>query len=86
MLSDSWSCIMTQNGPGIVSDEIRLTLKAAACQLYAQKVERALIRSNHCGGIIQTEWKTATLGTRTGMVFKSQLEGDQGEYFVIRSS
>lgn len=79
---DSWSCLMVENGPGIIDDEIRSALKAAACNLHLQRVERMKISSDICGGIIQTKWDSYSVGGRSGILFRTQVERDEGDYFV----
>ena len=34
---DSWTCLSVERGPGMLSDEVRNLLKAAACDLYIKK-------------------------------------------------
>lgn len=79
---DSWSCLMVENGPGMIDDETRATLKAAACNLHLQSIDRMTISSDVCGGIIQTNWDKHSVGSRSGVLFRCQVEHDEGDFFV----
>ena len=79
---DSWSCLMVEKGPGIIDDDTRATLKAAACNLHLQRIDRMVITSDVCGGIIQTNWDSHTVGGRSGVLFRCQIERDAGDFFV----
>lgn len=82
MQTDSWTCLMVEKGPGIVSDEIRNALKIAACRLRLDKVTAARIVSNVCSGYIETDNSYHMVGTRGGILFKTQVSGDGGDYKV----
>lgn len=72
---DSWSCIMVEDGPGTISDEVRMALKMAACELYLDKLDRKLIDNEVCDGVIETAWKTKLVGTRSGVLFHAHIVG-----------
>ena len=40
------------------------------------------IVSEVCNGLIETEWHTKTIGARSGVLFKAQIDNVQGDYFV----
>ncbi len=73
---------MVKKGPGVIDDHIRAVLKAAACNLHLQRIDRMVITSDVCGGIIQTHWDTHAVGGRSGVLFKCQVERDGGDFFV----
>ena len=74
MAHDSWSCLMVQNGPGVIPDSIRTTLKAAACKLKLSGKDTTLIENDACSGIITTAWKTHSVGSISGVLFRSQFD------------
>lgn len=82
MYGDSWSCLMVEKGPGMIDDQTRATLKAAACNLHLKRIDRMVITSDVCGGIIQTNWDTHLVGERSGILFRCQVERDEGDFFV----
>ncbi len=73
---------MVQKGPGMITDDIRAALKMAACDLHLKKWDRMHIVSDICDGIIETSWDTHTVGTRSGVLFRTQIGSDKGEYMV----
>ncbi|OGG88759.1 hypothetical protein A2592_02715 [Candidatus Kaiserbacteria bacterium RIFOXYD1_FULL_42_15] len=73
---------MVEKGPGIIDDYTRATLKAAACNLHLQRIDRMVITSVVCGGIIQTNWDSHNVGGRSGILFSCQVERDEGDFFV----
>ncbi len=79
---DSWISVMVDKGPGMLDDRVKLSLKVAACELYLDGFDQKLISSDVCTGLIQTTWQTHMLGTRAGILFKSQIDNEAGEYFV----
>ena len=79
---DSWTCLMVEKGPGVLEDDVRDALKLAACELAYQKIDRMNMVNDVCDGIIQTEWKTHNVGSRSGVLFRAQITEDTGDYFV----
>lgn len=79
---DSWTCLMVEKGPGLITDEMRTTLKAAACNLHLQRLDRLPVKSGVCDGVIQTEWKTYMVGPSGGVLFRAQVFADTGDYSV----
>lgn len=79
---DSWTCLMVGKGPGMLTEGVMTVLKAAACDLHRNGVERMKLDHNLCMGFIQTEWNTHTVGSRSGVLFHCQIESEAGEYFV----
>jgi len=73
---------MVQNGPGIIDDNVRSALKMAACDLHLKGCDQMHIISDVCDGIIKTDWETHIIGMRSGVLFRSQIEGPNGEYMV----
>src|SRR3989338_10824593 len=79
---DSWTCLMVEKGPGMIPDEVRAALKMAACDLHLKRWDKMHIVSDVCEGIIETAWETQTVGTRSGVLFRTQLGCEAGEYLV----
>ncbi len=79
---DSWTCILVQDGPGVLDEDVCAALKLAACDLALRKLDRMRISLDVCEGIIQTEWRTHVVGTRSGVLFRAQITEDTGDYFV----
>lgn len=69
---------MVQHGPGIISDEVRAALKKAACELHLKKMTRMQMRGGVCDGVIETDGETCFLGTRSGVLFRSQFDWQGG--------
>lgn len=73
---------MVQRGPGIISDAVRAALTVAACRLQLNRHDSSRISSEVCDGYIETAWDTQLVGTRSGVLFKAQLDCDEGTYQV----
>jgi hypothetical protein len=73
---------MVENGPGILQEDVRAALKLAACNLSLNKWDRMHIASDACSGIIETAWNPYPVGTRSGILFRAQIDSGQGEYKV----
>ena len=82
MPHDSWTVLMVQDGPGMLSDDVRTALKIAACELHLKRAERMRIKSHVCEGFIETEWKTKVIGARSGVLFRCQIDSGGGNYRV----
>ena len=74
MSYDSWTILMVKKGPGVISDEVCRTLKAAACRLSLKKWEQMHIGNDACCGLIKTSWVTARVGGRSGILFRAEVE------------
>lgn len=74
----SWTIVMVQDGPGIIPEDVRAELTKAACELHLKKMERMQMRGGVCEGVIQTNGETASLGARTGVLFRSQFDWESG--------
>jgi hypothetical protein len=79
MNADSWSCLMVGRGMRIVNEQLRNILKASACNMHLQKLDRMVIKNDLCDGVMQTEWTSYTVGARSGVLFRSQIECEGGE-------
>ncbi len=79
---DSWTCLAVVRGPGVLPDNVILVLKMAACDLQRRQQERMTILNDVCEGVIETEWKTFSVNTRSGVLFKTEIESDKGKYWV----
>ena len=82
MYHDSWVCVTVEKGPGLITDEVRTVLKMAACDLHLKRWDRMHIISDMCAGLIQTKWETHSLGGASGVLFRAQVERDEGDYQV----
>jgi len=82
MKNDSWTCLMVQDGPSMVSDEVRADLKIAACRLRLDKIGASRITGGVCDGYIETDNAHHMVGTRGGILFKSQITDENGDYKV----
>ncbi len=83
MSYDSWTCLMVEKGPGIITGEVRAALKMAACDLQRKKWDRMHIQSDVCGGLIETAWKTHAVGSRSGILFRAQIDGDSANGYMV---
>jgi hypothetical protein len=79
---DSWTCLMVKDGPGMLSDDVRTALKMAACELYRCQWERMHIDSDACEGLIETTWSTHSIGTLSGVLFRTEIVAENGSYKV----
>lgn len=82
-MHDSWTCLMVENGPGVISDEVRLALKVAACDLHLKKWGTMHLVSEVIEGIIKTERTTHLVGTRSGVLFRAQIDCEDGTDYKI---
>jgi hypothetical protein len=58
-------------------------LKAAACDLHLKQWdEMRMTGSDVCVGIVRTDWKSYTIGSRSGVLFKATLTEESGDYQV----
>jgi len=62
----------------MISDMVRNTLKGAACDLYLKKWDEMRIENDVISGIIKTEWTTHTVGTQSGILFRAQIDCEDG--------
>lgn len=79
----SWSCVSVEKGPGVISDQVRNEVMVMACLLAKDKHDLRKINGNHCGGVISTKWKSYLLGTTSGILFRAQLDGHDGQDYFI---
>lgn len=82
MSYDSWTCLMVDRGPGMLAEEVRAALKMAACDLYLNRLERMRVATEVCSGYIETGWETHSVGARSGILFRTQIDCEQGDYHV----
>ena len=82
-MNDSWTCLMVENGPGMISDRVRTALKLAACDLHLKKWDQMHIVSDIVEGVIKTEWKTHLVGVRPGVLFRAQIDCEDGTDYKI---
>lgn len=82
MSFDSWTVLMVRKGPGVIPDDVSASLKMAACDLYLNKFDRMRVETDACSGFIETSWDTQTVGTRTGVLFRSHVDDEDDEYQI----
>jgi hypothetical protein len=80
---DSWTCLSVEKGPGTISDEVRNTLKAAACDLYLKKWDEMRLENDLVSGTIKTEWDTHMVGGRSGVLFRAQVDCEDGTDYKV---
>lgn len=74
---------MVEKGPGLLDERVRIGLKKAACELHLRGWDKMnMIDSKVCTGTIETEWKTFSVGARSGVLFKAQITEETGDYKV----
>ena len=74
---------MVSKGPGLVQEDVRNHLQLAAADLVLRKWDRMkIVGKGPCEGVIETDWKHHLVGTKGGILFRSQVEDESGEYFV----
>ncbi len=78
----SWTVIMVRKGPGMVSDDVRHTLETAAYKLTLDRQDKNHFKSRTCEGYLETGWRSVTVGTRTGILFKSVVDSGDGPFSV----
>jgi hypothetical protein len=83
MHQDSWTCLMVENGPGTISDEIRAALTMAACELHLSGKDKMMMDSGVCEGIIQTAWTTHMVGMRSGVLFRAHVTDDTADGYKV---
>jgi hypothetical protein len=74
--------LAVKKGPGIISEDVLASLKLAACELAYNKIDRTSINTDFCEGVIQTEWKSRSVGGFAGVLFNAQIFGEGEDYFV----
>lgn len=79
---DSWTCLTVEKGPGMLTDGIRAALKRAACTLHRRKRDKMLFESEECDGIIETAWDSHLVGALSGILFRTQLTSEDGDFQV----
>lgn len=82
VMADSWTCIMVEKGPGLLDDSIGSALRKAACVLSHKGLDAAPFREKYCEGFIETNWKLVVYGSKAGIVFRTQVAADGGEFKV----
>ena len=72
----SWMCVGVEDGPGLISDEVRKQLMMEACALRLRGKERAIIKGKTFTGIIIDTNKSCCIGARSGNLFRAQIDID----------
>lgn len=73
---------MVKDGPGLIPDEVRTALEVAAYKLQLDGFDAVRIKDDSCAGYLETTWDSHMIGSRGGILFKAQIETDEGAYFV----
>lgn len=82
-MRDSWSCLLVEDGPGMLSDEVCAALKMAACRLHLERKDRTQLFTEVLDGVIETEWKTYPVGARSGVLFHAHVDCKDGIDFKV---
>jgi len=67
----------------MISDDVRNALKAAACDLHLKKWDEMRIENDIISGIIKTEWDTHMVGGRSGVLFRAQVDCEDGTDYMV---
>ncbi len=82
-LPDSWICLMVKGGPGLVPEDVKRTLKMAACDLKLKDLPVTFQTGETCKVEVTTKWVRHTVGTCTGFLFYGEVhEGRKKSYRV----
>jgi hypothetical protein len=71
---DSWTCLMVGKDMGMVPPDLTNILKACACVMRMEKLDRMPIIHDRCSGVMETNWNTHSVGARSGVLFKSAVD------------
>lgn len=82
-MNDSWTCLNVEKGPGMISNMVRNVLKAAACDLHVKKWDTMHIENDMVSGIITTNWDTHVVGGRSGVLFRAQIDCEDGPNYKV---
>ena len=82
-MSDSWSCLLVNKGPGLLPEKVSLVLKIAACDLHRQKWDTMRLSNDIAIGIISTEWNTYSVGGRSGVLFRAHVDCESGTDYQV---
>ena len=74
---------MVDKGPGTLSRDVRAALKMAACRLHLDRKDRVQLFSEVLDGIIQTDWNTQLVGSRSGVLFRAHVDCKDGIDFKV---
>lgn len=66
----------------MIPDEIKRAFKMAACRLHREKRDQMLFKTEECSGVIKTDWETRSVATRSGVLFKAEVESEDGSWQV----
>jgi hypothetical protein len=80
---DSWHCLSVEKGPGMISDEVLEMLRLSACDLSLKKWDKMHIENDLVSGIITTHWNTYVVGSRSGVLFRAQIDCEDGTDFMV---
>lgn len=83
MNTDSWTCLLVENGTGVIDNRVRNALKCAACELYLRKWEKMHILNDVIDGIITTVWSTHLVGTRSGVLFRTEFDSEGTQNYKV---
>lgn len=67
----------------MISDDVRNALKVAACDLYLKGWDTMHIESDIISGIIETQWDTHSVGGRSGVLFRAQVDCEDGTDYKV---
>ena len=74
----TWSCVFVGNQMAMVPDELSRDLQITACRLHLEERDEMHFQSDFFEGRVQTDWRSHSLGTLSGVLFKSVVDTDLG--------
>ncbi len=84
---NSWTCVGVEDGPGLISEDVRRQLMREACALHLRGKERAIIKGPSFTGIIIDTGKSCSIGARAGNLFRAHINhtetGDSKINFLL---
>lgn len=83
MSYDSWTCLMVENGPGVITDHLRSSLKRAACELHLKRWDKMHIIEDGLNGVISTAWTSHMVGVRSGILFRTHFDAETAQDYKV---
>lgn len=78
----SWTFVMVRDGPGIIDDAVRIALEVAVYKMHLDKWPATRFKVDTCDGYVENSGTTHTIAARTGVLFRAQIEDDDGPYRI----
>ena len=80
--SASWTCVMVKDGPGLIDERVRTALEITAYKMHLDGWEATRFKVDTCEGYIENSGKTQSIAAITGLLYKAQVESDEGVYRI----